>query len=125
VRKTGGKTILIADDIDANFVFFKAVLQRTKANLIWAKNGLEAINIVKSNHDINLVLMDLVMPEMDGFEATKQIKSFRNDLPVIGQTAFPEKVNRNKLTDFGFDTMLEKPIKTQQMLFIIDKFLEN
>jgi len=120
-----GKTILIADDIDANFIYFKALLQKTNAKLIWAKNGLEAVNLVKSNQNIDLVLMDLVMPEVDGFEATRQIKLFRNDLPVLGQTAFPEKVNRNKLADYGFDTVLEKPIKPHQMLFIIDKFLEN
>lgn len=120
-----GKTILIADDIDANFVFFKAALQKTKANLIWARNGLEALNYIRKGEPVNLILMDLVMPEMDGFEATRIIKSINQKLPVVGQTAYPETISSNKLAECGFDTILEKPIRTNQMLMEIDRFLVN
>jgi signal transduction histidine kinase len=120
-----GKTILIADDIDANFVFFKAALQKTKANLIWARNGLEALNYVRKGEPVNLILMDLVMPEMDGFEATRIIKSINQKLPVVGQTAYPETISSNKLAECGFDSVLEKPIRTHQMLMEIDRFLVN
>ncbi|MEW5845135.1 MAG: ATP-binding protein [Bacteroidota bacterium] len=120
-----GKTILIADDIDANFVFFKAALHKTKANLIWARNGLEALDYVRKGEKINLILMDLVMPEMDGFEATRIIKSINQSLPVVGQTAYPETISNTKLAECGFDTVLEKPIRTNQMLMEIDRFLVN
>ncbi|HDP76536.1 MAG TPA: response regulator [Bacteroidales bacterium] len=120
-----GKTILIADDIDANFVFFKAALQKTKANLIWARNGHEALNYVRKGQPVNLILMDLVMPEMDGFEATRIIKSINQKLPVVGQTAYPETISSKKLAECGFDTVLKKPIHTHQMLMEIDRFLVN
>lgn len=120
-----GKTILIADDIDANYVFFKAALQKTKANLIWARNGLEALNYVRKGEPVNLILMDLVMPEMDGFEATRMIKSINQKLPVVGQTAYPETISSNKLAESGFDSILEKPIQTHQMLQEIDRYLMN
>lgn len=121
----GGKTILIADDIDANFVYFKAALQKTKANLIWARNGLEALEYVRMGQPINLILMDLVMPEMDGFEATRLIKSINQSIPVVGQTAYPETISSAKVAECRFDSMLEKPIRTQRMLIEIDKFLVN
>ena len=120
-----GKIILIADDIDANFVFFKAALQKTKAKLVWARNGLEALDYVRKGEPVHLILMDLVMPEMDGFEATRMIKSINGNLPVVGQTAYPETISSTKLAECGFDTVLEKPIHTQQMLLEIDRLLIN
>lgn len=119
------KTILITDDMDANYVYLKAALKRTNAQLLWAKNGKEAIELVKSYPSINLVLMDLIMPEMDGFEATQQIKQLNNHIPIIGQTAYPSKHNTEKAIMSGFDSVLEKPIKLNQMLNELDRFLDN
>lgn len=120
-----GKTILIADDIDANFIFLKAALQKTKAKLLWARNGHEALEYFKKGEKINLVLMDLVMPKMDGFEATRLIKSIDSKIPVVGQTAYPEQASHARLIACGIDTVLEKPIRTQHMLAEISRFFEN
>jgi len=120
-----GKTILIADDVAANFIYFKAALHKTQVKLLWARNGKEALKFIESEENINLVLMDLVMPEMDGFEATHIIKNINQNLPVVGQTAYPEQVSHIKLQEFGFNSVLEKPIRTQQMLLEIDKYLKN
>ncbi|HOZ15442.1 MAG TPA: PAS domain S-box protein [Tenuifilaceae bacterium] len=119
------KTILVADDIDANFVYLKAALKNTNANVIWAKNGVEAVDFVKQGSDINLILMDLVMPELDGFEATRLIKDINNQIPIIGQTAYPSQKNYSFAKEIGFDSMLEKPIKVNRMLMELDKYLSN
>ncbi|MCB8964935.1 MAG: PAS domain S-box protein [Bacteroidales bacterium] len=119
------KTILVADDVDANFVFLKAALKKTDANVIWARNGAEAVDIVQQGSDINLILMDIVMPEMDGYEATRQIKNINEKIPVIGQTAYPNPRNRNNQSNSVFDLMLEKPIKINRMLMELDRYLSN
>ena len=119
------KTILVADDIDANFVYLKAALKNTNANVIWARNGVEAVDFVKQGSDINLILMDLVMPELDGFEATRLIKDINNQIPIIGQTAYPSQKNYSFAKEIGFDSMLEKPIKVNRMLMELDKYLSN
>lgn len=119
------KTILVADDVDANYMFLKAALKKTNANILWARNGSEAVDLVKRGSTINLILMDLVMPEMDGFEATKMIKSINHEIPIIGQTAFPNQKNGLPLTDSGFDFILEKPIKINSMLKVLDGYLSN
>lgn len=123
--KWGNKTILVADDIDANYVFLKAALKKTNANVIWARNGVEAVDIIKQGSDINLILMDIVMPELDGFEATKLIRDINNQIPIIGQTAYPSQKNYTYAKEIGFNSMLEKPIKVNRMLMELDKYLSN
>jgi PAS domain S-box-containing protein len=119
------KTILIADDIDSNYVYLKAAMKQTSAEVLWAKNGLEAVEFVKKNPSINLVLMDIVMPEMDGIEATKLIKLHNSNLPVVCQTAYPTKDNYKAALDCGFDSFMAKPIKVDGMLQTIDKFFSK
>lgn len=119
------KTILVADDIDSNYVFLKAVIKQTNAEVIWAKNGLEAIDIVRKNPAIDLVLMDIVMPEMDGFEATKLIKLHNSSIPVVCQTAYPTNENMTAAQESGFDSFMTKPIKVDGMLQVIDKFFSK
>ncbi|RPH34281.1 MAG: PAS domain S-box protein [Bacteroidales bacterium] len=116
------KTILVADDIDSNYVFLKTVIKQTNAEVLWAKSGLEAIELVKKNPSIDLVLMDIVMPDMDGFEATKLIKRHNINLPIVCQTAYPTNENYNAANGCGFDGFMAKPIKVEGMLQVIDKF---
>ncbi|MFW6019364.1 MAG: response regulator, partial [Bacteroidales bacterium] len=80
------KLILIVEDVEANHLFIASALKKTNARMLWAKNGNDAVKQVLENPDIDLVLMDIRLPEIDGYEATRQIKAFRPKLPIIAQT---------------------------------------
>lgn len=118
------KTILVAEDEDMNFFLIQEVFRKSKAKLIRAVDGQQAIDLFKKNPNIDLILMDVNMPELTGYEATKIIKKIRN-VPIIVQTAYVivnEKVEKNK---FGFDDYITKPIKISKLLFIVGKFLNK
>jgi len=85
-------------------------------NIIRAVNGIEAVELCKSNPDIDLVLMDLKMPEMDGYEATVLIKEFRPELPIIAQTAYSAKADRSKALACGCSDFISKPINKELLL---------
>lgn len=116
------KTILVADDIDSNYMFIQTLLKPTGAKLMWAKNGQEAVDVVKS-HKIDVILMDIVMPEVDGFEATRLIKKFDRNIKVICQTAYPSTDHHVASEECGMDGFLAKPIAPYSILKTIDDFL--
>ena len=118
-----GKTILIAEDEDTNYELLKAALNKTGVDLIRVTNGLEAVEYCKTNKSIDLVLMDIRMPKMNGYEATKKIKSFWKDLPVIALTAYAMAEDGAKSLDAGCDLYLSKPIRPSKLLASIDEFL--
>lgn len=118
-----GKTILIAEDERSNFDFLKILLNRMNIKVLWAKDGNEAVNICESDPSINLVLMDIKMPAMNGFEATKLIKIFRPDLPIIAQTAYAMISDKQEANDAGCDGYLSKPIKINQITEILEEYL--
>ena len=119
------KTILIAEDEDTNFELLKAALHKTKVNVIWAVNGLEAVEICKANKNIDLVLMDIRMPKMNGYEATKKIKSFRKNLGVIALTAYAMAEDGAKSLEAGCDMYFSKPIRPSKLLSVIDRFFQK
>lgn len=116
--------ILIAEDVESNFLYLKAVLSKLNASIFWAKNGIEAIEICDKEKTIDLVLMDLQMPEMNGYEATQILKVKYPLLPVIAQTAFAMSDDREKALDAGCDDYLAKPIKSKDLLSAVEKFLK-
>lgn len=115
--------ILIAEDVESNFLYLKAVLSKLNATIFWAKNGIEAINIC-NEEDIDLVMMDLQMPEMNGYEATKILKKKFPTLAIIAQTAFAMSDDREKAMDVGCDDYLAKPIKSKDLLTAVEKFIK-
>lgn len=119
------KILLIVDDVEANYRFLKAVLRDTHALLLWAKNGEEAIKICRNNHSINLVLMDIRMPNIDGYKATQEIKSMFPALPVIAQTAFADEEDRHKALNAGCDDYITKPICLNELSSVIQKFVSR
>ncbi|MFW5820142.1 MAG: hybrid sensor histidine kinase/response regulator [Bacteroidota bacterium] len=121
VHNWENRTILIAEDVESNFIYLQELLKPSDAKLIWARNGKEAVGYVKSNKDIDLVLMDILMPEMDGYEATKEIKKMRPELPVIAQTAYSLEGSENKDDVKRFDDFLIKPIWSPQLMEAIGK----
>ncbi len=116
--------ILIVEDVESNYLYLNAVLSKLKMNIKWVKNGLEAVNFVKENEDISLILMDLQMPEMNGYEATKEIKSFRPELKIVAQTAFAMSDDRSKALEAGCDDYLAKPIRSKDLIEMVNKFVK-
>ena len=118
------KTVLIAEDVDDNFLFLKTFLRKTKINVLWAKDGREAIEMCQDNDAIDIVLMDIRMPFVDGYEATRKIKSFKPDLPVIAQTAYALNSDYQKVFDSGCDEYVTKPILGKILFQKMKKFLK-
>lgn len=102
--------ILLAEDDENSRLLLKTLLEKDQANLLVATNGMEAIEMVKENPELDLVLMDLKMPKMDGYEATRQIKKIRPGLPVLAQTAYAFEDERELARQAGCDDYISKPI---------------
>jgi CheY-like chemotaxis protein len=117
------KTVLIAEDVDDNFLFLKTFLRKTKIKVLWARDGREAIDICKKDDSIDIILMDIRMPFLDGYEATRQIKTFRPELPIIAQTAYALNSDYQKVYDAGCDEYITKPILGKILFQKMAKFL--
>lgn len=115
------KTILIAEDTDINYFLIAEVLKKTKVKLLRVKNGLEAVDKIKAE-PVDLILMDINMPTMDGFEATKQIKEINRNIPVIMQTAIHSDGYKHSL-EAGADDFLSKPIDLKTFMNKISRYL--
>lgn len=118
------KMILVAEDIDLNFLYISELLKPTGAMVIHAINGKEALEQCQKESGIDLVLMDIYMPIMNGYEATRQIKHLRPDLPVIAQTAYALSEDRKRALEAGCDDFIAKPISKEELLLKMGKFLK-
>lgn len=116
------KVILIVEDEEVNYKFLETVLHDTQAQVLYAKDGFQAIDLVMSINKIDMILMDIKMPEMDGFEAAKRIKQIRSDIPIIAQTAFASRDDRMNSYKSGCDDYLTKPIEIELLISKINKF---
>ena len=114
--------ILIAEDDEFNIYYINMLLKDELYEIFNAGNGREAVEICEKNPDIDIVLMDLKMPVMDGFEATSVIKSFRKDLPIIAVTAFSSTEDRKKAMNAGCDEFITKPLKKEMLMDTLVKF---
>jgi two-component system cell cycle response regulator DivK len=106
-------------------LYLVEALRKTEVKLVRARNGKEAVDIALERNDIDLVLMDLNMPVMDGFDATELIKEKKRKLPVVAQTALNMADIENKAQRVGCDDIIYKPIKLKLFLKIISKFLNT
>jgi len=117
------KTILIVEDEPANYYFVEKILKPTNVDIIRADNGLESIEKVKAIPIIDLVLMDIYMPVMDGFEAAREITKYRPELPIIAQTCYESQIEKEKLEQANFNAFIKKPININKLLVILEKYL--
>lgn len=118
------KTILVAEDTESNYFFIEAFLEKTHVNLIWAQDGNEAVDLFKENQEkINMVLMDIMMPEKDGFDATREIKALSPDTPVVAQTALALPDDEEKCYASGCDYVLVKPINSEDLIATLRRFI--
>lgn len=125
VKVTAVGCILIVEDEPVSEKFFDAALRKTNYKLLHAHSGAEAIDICKQNADIDIILMDIKMPEMNGYEATRRIREFNKNVIIIAQTAFCQTGERSKAIEAGCNDYLTKPISTSALLATLKKHLEN
>jgi CheY-like chemotaxis protein len=122
--KQSKKTILITEDQDSNYLLLEVLMEMWGINTLRASTGQESVNICKENKDIDLVLMDIRLPDFNGLEATRIIKKENPNLPIIAQTAYAIVGDREKALDAGCDEYISKPIRKDQLHELILQFLE-
>jgi two-component system cell cycle response regulator DivK len=118
-----GKTILIVEDDEVSRFFFEKALKQTRANLFLVNDGIEAVAMIRENTEIDLVLMDIRLPRMDGIQATSRIKEINPEIPVIIQTAYALQSAQDEANFSGCDEFITKPIKIETLLSILRKHL--
>ena len=118
------KIVVIAEDEQINYLFLKAVLKPTKANIIWTKTGRETIEICNSEK-VDIILMDIKMPDLNGLEATIEIKKTFPQLPIIAQTAYAMEEDEEASVKAGCDDYVSKPIRPENILTLMSKYLDN
>ncbi|MFH0735681.1 MAG: ATP-binding protein [bacterium] len=121
-KKETFRSVLVAEDEEINFLFLELVLKKMNLNIIYAKNGKEAVEICKANIQIDLILMDIKMPVMDGHTAAKKIKEFRPGLPIVAQSAYASLQERENYGSV-FDDYLVKPIMLHTLNETILKYI--
>jgi CheY-like chemotaxis protein len=117
--------ILIAEDEVINYLYISEVLSNLHAILVHAHNGNEAVEYIKSHNDIDVILMDIKMPIMNGYEATTEIKKISPDIPIIALTAHAFAEDKEKAYEVGCADFLTKPIDETSLLKCINKHLKK
>jgi two-component system cell cycle response regulator DivK len=120
-----GKSILVVEDDHINFNYLDSLLKPTKAIIMHAVRGEEAVELCKNFSFISVVLMDIRLPGIDGLEATRQICSLRNNLAVIAQTAYALEIDKKAAFEAGCCDFIAKPIRANEMLEIIRKYMDS
>ncbi|MBL6963914.1 MAG: PAS domain S-box protein [Bacteroidetes bacterium] len=117
------KKILIVEDVSSNYIFLESVLKRFNASILWAQDGLKAIEAVKKINDIDLILMDIRMPGINGYYATEKIREFNAEIPIIAQTAYALSDDREKSISAGCNDYLSKPINLEELKNVLIKYI--
>ncbi|OQX81419.1 MAG: hypothetical protein B6D64_02000 [Bacteroidetes bacterium 4484_276] len=117
--------ILVAEDDEANVMYLSMVLEDLSKEILYAKTGNDAVEVCRNNLDIDLILMDIKMPEMDGLEAARQIREFNQNIIIIAQTAFAMQGDREKALEAGCNHYVAKPINKDELLEMIIGFFKK
>jgi CheY-like chemotaxis protein len=120
-----GKKILIVEDDLSSRLYLNKVLEKTGAVLLNAADGQEAINVARDNSDIDLILMDIQLPLIDGYKAANAIRQFRNDMIIIAQTAYGLHGDTERIINAGFNDFIIKPIMPKLLFEKISACLEG
>lgn len=117
-----GKVLLVVEDEDHNFTYIYEILKRTKITMIRAETGREAIKLFAENK-VDLVLMDIKLPDLDGMDATREIKKLNAEVPVVAQTAYAMKRERDRCIEAGCDDYISKPFDPETLMNVVKKYL--
>jgi PAS domain S-box-containing protein len=118
-------TILVAEDDESNFQYIESVLKKLKVRLIWAKDGKEVVEKFRNNRDIDLILMDIRMPIMSGYETIAEIRKMDKDIPIIVQTAYAQSDDRLKILETNCNDYITKPISRETLIKVISKYVKK
>ena len=120
-------TILIAEDEEYCFLLVKYIFENEGHKVLWAKNGVEAVNLIMDSDqgDIDLVLMDIKMPIMNGYEATMKIKEARSNIPVLALTAYAFAEDKRLSMEAGCNDFLTKPVNRAKLLETVYKLIRE
>jgi CheY-like chemotaxis protein len=117
------KTVLLVDDNNYSLIVLKKMIEKSGINVISVQNGLEAVKVCQEQK-IDLVLMDIKMPVMDGYKAMIEIKKIKPEMKIIAETAYALFGDRTKIIESGFDEYLSKPITRQSLDEVLNKYLK-
>jgi len=117
--------ILIAEDNPYNFTLLTEMINDFSSDYIWAKNGIEALNLLAIYQNISLILMDVNMPEIDGITATRKIREKGITTPIVFITAFGNDLNKKECYAVGGNDYLSKPFSQNELNFVLKKYLNN
>jgi CheY-like chemotaxis protein len=118
------KCLLVDDNKDV-LIYLNRILTDTGVTILTARSGFEAIELIKTTPDIDVVLLDMQMPEMNGIEATREIRKIRKDIPIIAQTAFIFEDDKDIILEAGCDACLIKPIRREHLLTVMSSFVKS
>jgi len=123
--ETSKLKILIVEDDETSEILLRKTIHKFSREILVSRTGLEAIELSRSNPDIELILMDIRMPAMGGYEATRQIRQFNKKVIIIAQTAFGFSGDREKALEAGCDDYISKPISIHELQLLIKKYFGN
>ena len=119
------KKILVVEDMEVNHMLIDRILQYTSTKLLWAMDGEAAVELCQIHDDIDCILMDLRLPKMDGYQATKEIRKFNKKVPIIVQTAYLKLSEKDKVIEVGANDLVPKPIEKNLLLKTMAKYIGN
>lgn len=111
-----GKKILIVEDDSSSRLYLNKILEKYGVIILNAVDGLEAVEVSRNNPDIDIILMDIQLPVMDGYTSTKRIREFRKDIIIIAQTAYGLLTEKERIAEAGFDDYIIKPIFSKNLI---------
>lgn len=120
------KIILVVEDDDANYLYFKSLLKKTSAKVVWKKNGHDALKFINDpDQQIDLVLLDVLIPFANGIEVTRELRKSRKTLPVVIVTAYTSKEIRQSCFLSGCNEFLVKPVLPEKLISTIARYLHE
>lgn len=123
--KVSGLKILIAEDDETSEFYLRSILKNFSSSILTASNGLEAVKVCQTNSDIDLIMMDIKMPVLDGYEATKQIREFNDKVIIVAQTAFALLGDKEKAIESGCNDYISKPLNLATFRGILNKYFQK
>jgi signal transduction histidine kinase/CheY-like chemotaxis protein len=117
-----GKTALVVEDEEFNYLLIRKIFEKTGIRLIWVKNGMEAVSTLREKTNIDIILMDIKMPVMDGLTATRKLREFSN-IPVIALTAHYLDDGKERCLESGCNDFIGKPFNAVDLMKVVDGFL--